>query len=88
MLPRPWLMRDYIGNHEGPYRFIVTKFQRDISRDGEPAPICETSGGTLLNRRCSVWIDFVNREPQAAGKASQRSIAEGQNEAGNSVAHG
>jgi len=34
------------------------------------------------------WVEFVNREPQAAGKASLRSIAEEKNEAGNSVAHG
>jgi len=36
----------------------------------------------------TVWVEFVNREPQAAGKASLRSIAEEKNEAGNSVAHG
>jgi hypothetical protein len=36
----------------------------------------------------SVRIEFVNREPQAAGKASLRSIAGEQNEAGNSVARG
>jgi hypothetical protein len=81
-------MRDYIGNYEGSYRFILTKFSEMLAATCKPAQICETSGGTLLNRRCSVWIEFVNREPQAAGKASQRSIAEGQNEADNSVAHG